>query len=116
MAYPIAIITDSTCDIPADWIKQYQITVVPLTLIFGDEQLLDGVQITASEFYERLSNGAVYPSTSQPSPEVFLEVFKNAAAGGAKEIVVMVISSAMSGTYASAHAGSGADGHPRACA
>jgi DegV family protein with EDD domain len=103
MAHRIAIVTDSTCDIPADWLKQYQITVVPMTLIFGEEQYLDGVQITANEFYERLSSSPIHPTTSQPSPEVFLEVFKKAVAEGAEEIVAMVISSAMSGTYASAH-------------
>ena len=102
MAHRIAIVTDSTCDIPADWLKQYQITVVPMTLIFGEEQYLDGVQITAMEFYERLSNNPIHPTTSQPAPEVFLEVFKKAAAEGAEEIVALVISSAMSGTYASA--------------
>jgi DegV family protein with EDD domain len=102
MAHRIAIVTDSTCDIPAHWLKQYQITVVPMTLIFGDEQYLDGVQITANEFYERLSSSPIHPTTSQPAPEVFLDVFKKAAAGGAEEIVTLTISSAMSGTYASA--------------
>lgn len=102
MAHRIDLITDSTCDIPADWLKQYQISVVPMTLIFGDEQFLDGIQITAIEFYDRLSNSPIHPSTSQPAPEAFLAVFKKAAAAGAEEIIAMVISSAMSGTCASA--------------
>ena len=102
MAHRIAIVTDSTCDIPAHWLKQYQITVVPMTLIFGDEQYLDGVQITPEDFYARLASSPIHPTTSQPAPEVFLEVFKKAAADGAEEIVAMTISSAMSGTYASA--------------
>ncbi len=102
MTQPIAIVTDSTCDIPAHWLKQYQITVVPMTLIFGQEQYLDGVQITAEEFYARLVSSPVHPTTSQPTPEVFLDVFKKAAAEGAQEIVAMHISSAMSGTHASA--------------
>ena len=102
MAHRIAIVTDSTCDIPAHWLKQYQITVVPMTLIFGDEQYLDGVEITSEEFYARLANSPIHPTTSQPAPEVFLDVFKKAAAEGAEEIVTMIISSAMSGTYASA--------------
>ena len=102
MAHRIAIVTDSTCDIPAHWLKQYQITVVPMTLIFGDEQYLDGVQITSEEFYARLANSPIHPTTSQPAPEIFLDVFKKAAAEGAEEIVTMTISSAMSGTYASA--------------
>ncbi|MDP2965218.1 MAG: DegV family protein [Pelolinea sp.] len=102
MAYRIALVTDSTCDIPADWLKQYQISVVPMTLIFGDEQFLDGIQITALEFYERLLNSPIHPSTSQPTPEAFIAAFKKAAAAGAEEIIAMVISSAMSGTYSSA--------------
>jgi DegV family protein with EDD domain len=102
MAHRIAIVTDSTCDIPANWLKQYQINVVPMTIIFEDEQYLDGVQITAKDFYKRLANSPIRPTTSQPSPEVFVEVFKKAAEAGAEEIVTMVISSAMSGTYASA--------------
>jgi DegV family protein with EDD domain len=102
MAKRIAIVTDSTCDIPAHWLKQYQITVVPMTLIFGEEQLLDGIQITPEEFYARLSNSPIRPTTSQPAPEVFLNVFNKAAADGAQEIIAMTISSAMSGTNASA--------------
>ena len=102
MAHRIAIVTDSTCDIPAHWLKKYQITVVPMTLIFGDEQYLDGVQITSEAFYARLTTSPVHPTTSQPAPEVFLDVFKRAAADGADEIITMTISSAMSGTYASA--------------
>jgi DegV family protein with EDD domain len=102
MAHRIALVTDSTCDIPADWLKQYQISVVPMTLIFGDEQFQDGIQITAKEFYERLLIDPIHPSTSQPTPEAFIEAFKKAAAAGADEIIAMVISSAMSGTYSSA--------------
>ena len=71
MAHRIALVTDSTCDIPADWLKQYQIAVVPMTVIFGDEQYLDGNQITAKEFYNRLLRDPVHPSTSQPTPEFF---------------------------------------------
>ena len=102
MAHRIAIVTDSTCDIPAHWLKQYQITVVPMTLIFGDEQYLDGVEITSEAFYARLANSPIHPTTSQPAPEVFFDVFKKAAADGAEEIVTLTISSAMSGTNASA--------------
>jgi DegV family protein with EDD domain len=102
MAHRIALVTDSTCDIPADWLKQYQISVVPMTLIFGDEQFQDGIQITGKEFYERLLIDPIHPSTSQPTPEAFIAAFKKAAAAGADEIIAIVISSAMSGTYSSA--------------
>jgi DegV family protein with EDD domain len=102
MTHRIALVTDSTCDIPPEWLKQYRITVIPMTLIFGEEQLLDGIQITSKEFYERIVRDPIPPRTSQPAPEVFFEAYKKIAAAGADEIIAMVISSAMSGTYSSA--------------
>jgi len=98
----IALVTDSTCDIPAEWIEKYKISVVPLTIIFGDQQYLDGVELTAEQFYERLPKEAHHPTTSQPTPKAFLEAFRKAADSGAKEVLAIVISSAMSGTIESA--------------
>ncbi|MCE1254127.1 MAG: DegV family protein [Anaerolineae bacterium] len=98
----IALITDSTCDIPAEWIKQYDITVVPLSIIFGDQVYQDGVDMTAEQFYERLPGEANHPTTSQPAPKAFLKAYQQAAANGASEILVITISSAMSGTIQSA--------------
>jgi len=102
MPHQIALVTDSTCDIPAEWIRQYEIAVVPLTIIFGSEQFLDGVELSATQFYERLSKGAQHPTTSQPTPEAFLDAYRRAAAGGAGQILAITISSAMSGTMESA--------------
>ena len=102
MPHAIALVTDSTCDIPPEWIKQYEITVVPLTIIFGSEQFLDGVELTAAQFYERLSRETHHPTTSQPTPRAFLDAYQRIAAGGASEILVITISSAMSGTIESA--------------
>jgi DegV family protein with EDD domain len=102
MAYRIALVTDSTCDIPAEWIEQYQIAVVPLTIIFGSQAYLDGVEMLAAEFYQRLSEGNQHPGTSQPSPAAFLKAYGQAADCGAEEILVITISSAMSGTIESA--------------
>jgi len=104
MTHRIALITDSTCDIPAAWIQQYEITVVPLTIIFGTEQYLDGVDILAEDFYKRLLTDRTHPTTSQPSPERFLTAYRQAAEKGAEEIMVVTISSAMSGTIESARA------------
>jgi DegV family protein with EDD domain len=98
----IALVTDSTCDIPTDWVKQYDITVVPLTIIFGNQQYLDGVDLTAEEFYERLPKDPHHPTTSQPTPQAFLDAYNQAAANGAEEILTITISSAMSGTMESA--------------
>jgi DegV family protein with EDD domain len=102
MTQRIALVTDSTCDIPVEWREQYAITVVPLTIIFGSQQYLDGVDLPAVEFYERLLKETIHPTTSQPSPRAFLEAYQQAAAAGAEQIVVFTISSAMSGTMESA--------------
>ena len=102
MAERIAIVTDSTCDIPEAWRKQYGITVIPLTIIFGEEQLLDGVDISAQAFYDRLGTDERHPTTTQPSPKGFKDIFQKVKKSGAEEILCITISSAMSGTMASA--------------
>ncbi|HWQ04711.1 MAG TPA: DegV family protein [Longilinea sp.] len=94
----VALITDSTCDIPQDWREKYDIDVVPLTIILGDRQYKDGIDLTAEQFYELLPHLKSFPSTSQPSPQDFLLAFQNAADKGYEEALVIVISSAMSGT------------------
>ena len=102
MSQRIALVTDSTCDIPVDWVRQYEIGVVPLTIIFGDQQYLDGVDMTAAQFYERLPKESRHPTTSQPTPRAFLEAYQAAAAAGAEQILAITISSAMSGTIQAA--------------
>lgn len=102
MPHRIALVTDSTCDIPADWRAQYEISVVPLTVVFNGQQYLDGVDLSPEDFYTRLVNERVHPTTSQPAPKAFLETFQRLAADGAQEIIVVTISSQMSGTIESA--------------
>jgi len=102
MANQIALVTDSTCDIPREWIEKYEIIVIPLTIIFNEDQYLDGVDMTAEQFYERLSKDKHHPTTSQATSAVFLEAYQRAKANGAKQILTIVISSAMSGTIISA--------------
>jgi DegV family protein with EDD domain len=102
MTQPIALVTDSTCDIPEEWIKQYDISIVPLTIAFGDQQYLDRVEMTSEMFYQRLPVDPKHPTTSQPSPKAFLDAFRQAAEKGAKEIITITISSLMSGTILSA--------------
>lgn len=99
---PITIITDSTCDIPALWRTQFNIITVPLTIVWGDQQYLDGVDMTAEEFYARLPESEQHPTTSQPTPQNFRDAYEQAANNGAQEILTFTLSSAMSGTYQSA--------------
>jgi DegV family protein with EDD domain len=102
MSHKIALITDSTCDIPRELVNQYQIQVVPLTIIWGDEQFQDGVNLEADDFYERLVSDPVLPTTSQPTPQEMVSAYQKAQAAGAEEILIITISSAMSGTFTSA--------------
>jgi DegV family protein with EDD domain len=96
------ILTDSTCDIPVELRARYNILVVPLFILFGEEMLRDGIDIKPEVFYERLQSDSVHPTTSQPSPQDFLNLFETARRDGVEEIVAILISGAMSGTIESA--------------
>jgi len=97
----IAIVTDSTADLPAPLIKSRGITIVPLTLNFEGRSLLDGVDIRPSEFYRKLPNATTHPTTSQPSAGRFAETYAQLLADHA-DVVSIHISEKLSGTYASA--------------
>jgi len=95
----IGIITDSTCDIPENLLEQYGIIVVPQVVIWGDEQYRDRIDLQPSEFYQRLIVDPVQPHSSLPSLHDFQEAYESAASRGADELIVLTVSSAMSGTY-----------------
>ena len=95
----VRIIVDSTADINEQ--IRHRLAVVPLTVHFGDEEFVDGVTITHKEFYEKLVETDVLPTTSQATPAAFEEVFSSVAAAG-ESAVVLTISSNLSGTYQSA--------------
>lgn len=97
----IAIVADSTAYIPKSWVEEYNIAVVPLLVIWGDDQFKDDVDITSTEFFQRLPEAKVMPSTSQPSPADFKEVYSRLIDEG-KEILSIHISSKLSGTIDSA--------------
>jgi len=97
----VKIVTDSTSDITRALAEELGVAVVPLTVIFGHETFLDRVDMTTDEFYRRLTRQEIYPTTTQPSPGAFAEVYKKLAAE-TNEILVIVISGKLSGTYQSA--------------
>jgi len=97
----VAIVTDSTADLPTQLTKSRSITVVPLTLNFEGRSLLDGVDIRPSEFYRKLPNATTHPTTSQPSAGRFAEAYAQLL-NDHDEIVSIHISEKLSGTYASA--------------
>ena len=95
----IRIIIDSTTDIPERVL--HQVEVVPLTVSFGDEEYLDGIDLSRGDFYRKLEAGQILPKTSQPSPEAFAEVFQRIHEAG-DEGVFISVASALSGTCQSA--------------
>ena len=95
----IKIIIDSTTDIPERVL--HQVEVVPLTVSFGDEEYLDGIDLSRGDFYRKLEAGQILPKTSQPSPEAFAEVFQRIHEAG-DEGVFISVASALSGTCQSA--------------
>ena len=99
MTHTIALLTDSTCDIPREFLTKYDIQVVPLTIIWGGEQFRDGVDLSAEDFYKRLDTDPTVPTTSQPTPQQMVQAYENAINKGAEEMLIITISSAMSGTY-----------------
>ena len=97
----VAIVTDSTADLPAQLAKSRGITIVPLTLNFEGRSLLDGVDIRPSEFYRKLPNATTHPTTSQPAPGRFAEAYAELL-NDHDAIVSIHISEKLSGTFASA--------------
>lgn len=97
----IALVTDSSAYVPPELHERHRIEVVPLKLIWGDETFQDGVDISPSEFYARLPDAEVMPTTSQPSAAEFKQVFEDLHAEG-YHILGIYISSKLSGTMASA--------------
>lgn len=97
----IKIITDSTLDLPAELIREKNIEVLPLLINFGEESYLDGVEITTKEMIDKINSTGVLPTTAQVTPNRFEETFKKYLDEGYK-IVVLTLSSDMSGTYQSA--------------
>jgi len=99
----VAIVCDSACDLPDTVLDRYGIALVPLQVLFGDEVFLDRIELEPAEFYRRLRGHGPAPTTSQPSSAQFSAAFEHARAD-AEGVVAVLLSSALSGTYASAEA------------
>ncbi|MEA3407683.1 MAG: DegV family protein [Chloroflexota bacterium] len=98
-SHRIALITDSTCDIPQTLLDTYDITVVPLLILWGDEVLRDRIDLQPQAFYQRLTEDPMHPKTAHPNPPRFARAYEEARENGAQEIVMITISSEMSGTF-----------------
>ncbi len=100
----IKIVTDSASDLAPELAEQHNITVVPLTIRFGDTEFLDRRDLTPDQFWSRCASSAVLPETSAPSPGAFQQAFEEAADGGYDGAVCISLSSALSATLQSATA------------
>lgn len=106
-ARKVAVLTDTTCDLPPELIIEHDVTIVPLAVMFGDETFLDQVDITQEEFLGRLSDPRQpLATTSQPAPAHFEEAYSRAAEQ-ADEVLGVILSGALSGTLAQAQVAAG---------
>jgi DegV family protein with EDD domain len=98
----IRIVTDSSCDLPDEVVARHRLTVVPLTIRFGDEELVDREELSKDEFWERLTGGEALPETAAPSVGRFLEAFGRLSTEGADGVLVICLSSEVSATHQAA--------------
>ncbi len=97
----IRIITDSAADLEPWEYEKLNITCIPLTVMFGEEEYQENVNLTKDRFYELLLSSAEPPKTAQPSPQCLMDLFEEAHAAGDSAIYI-TLSSALSGTYQNA--------------
>lgn len=97
----IKIITDSTSDIDADYAKVLNVDIVPLKVIINGKEYKDRIDLEPNQFYKLLEESDVLPTTSQPSPQDFLDLYQDAKKNN-DSIIVITLSSQVSGTYQSA--------------
>ncbi len=97
---PLSIVTDSACDLPETVIRAHGIHVVPLSLVYDDRVLRDGIDIDPDTFVEGLRRGE-HPTTSQPPPAAFFDAYQSALDDG-EAVLGVILAAALSGTYGSA--------------
>ena len=100
----IRIVTDSACDLSAAEATAHGIVVVPLTIRFGDEEFVDGHDLTTEEFWARCKASDVLPETAAPSPGAFQQAFEAAEADGCGGVLCLSLSGGVSATFQSASA------------
>lgn len=104
----IHVVTDSACDLAPDVAEARGVRVVPLTIRFGEEELVDQVELSAKEFWDRVVTGPHMPETAAPAPGAFQQAFLDAAEEGADGVLCINLSSGVSATYQAALTGASA--------
>lgn len=98
----VRVVTDSSCDLPAALADELQISIVPLTIRFGAEELVDRRDLSPTEFWSRCATSALLPETAAPSPGAFEAAFRAAAEDGAEAVVCVALSGKLSATVEAA--------------
>jgi DegV family protein with EDD domain len=101
----VRIVTDSACDLPDPMAQRWGIDIVPLTIRFGNEELLDRQELSSADFWRRCKASPSLPETAAPSPGAFRSAFERAADDGAPSVVCLTLSAGVSATYQAALAG-----------
>ncbi len=101
MSNKVALVTDSTAYLPEEILKQYNISVTPLSVIWGNDAYRDGVDILPDEFYKRLTDSTIMPTTSQVTPALMQSTFQSLLEQGC-DVLGIFVSSKISGTFQSA--------------
>ena len=101
MSKPVYITADSTCDLTPALLERFHVKTIPLHIVLGEENYLDGVDFTQEMIYERYAKDKVLPRTAAVSPQEFTDFFTPLVEAG-YEVVFLSISSGLSGTYQNA--------------
>jgi DegV family protein with EDD domain len=101
----IRVVTDSACDLSDELADRYGIEIVPLTIRFGDEELLDRRDLSPQEFWRRCKASATLPETAAPPPGAFRAAYERAGDAGAAGVVCLTLSAGVSATHQAALAG-----------
>lgn len=100
--HDVRVVTDSSCDLPDDLVAALGITIVPLTIRFGDDEYVDREELTVAEFWSRCVSSPTLPETAAPAPGQFEHVYRHLAADGATGVLTVTLSGALSATLQSA--------------
>jgi len=98
----IQVITDSACDLTPSMADDHAVRVVPLSIRFGDEELIDRDELSSKEFWDRVITGPDMPETAAPSPGAFRQAYLDAAEAGRDAVVCITLSSGLSATFQAA--------------
>ncbi len=98
----VRVVTDSSCDLPAEVVAEHGIEVVPLTIRFGNEEFVDRVDLSPAQFWARCASSSTLPETAAPAPGAFEQAFRRAAEAGADGVVCINLAAKLSATSQSA--------------